>query len=39
MGYILGNTGQSRNAGGYVYKIAKSGWIGEMITECGIHAA
>lgn len=23
----------------YVYKIEKSGWIGEMITECGIHAA
>lgn len=39
MGSILGNTKQSRNVGDTFTKKGKSGWDGETITECGIHAA
>lgn len=39
MGYILGNTRQSRNVGDTLAKKERAGGEGETVTECGICVA
>lgn len=39
MGYILGNTRQSRNAGDIFTEKERAGGKGRQFTECGIYVA